>query len=194
MKPKKLPYKLFLKSFQFAPRPAVNLLVEREVYETSRGRNGKFCKLPIKEVLLTKRKKPPFAGSWHLPGSFILKGEALIDCAKRVAREELGIKIEIKIKIKIKVGKVKRLTGLKKRQDKFTLVGVFDDIDGDPRGHVVDLVYRCQIKPDQKGQAFFGKAWPFQPVGDSAEIKFFKKLPQNIGFNHRETLNSLGYK
>ena len=94
MIPRKLPYQQFLKSFEFASRPAVNLLVEREVYETSRGRNGKFRKLPIKEVLLTKRQKPPFAGSWHLPGSFILKGESLMDCAKWVAKEELGVKVE----------------------------------------------------------------------------------------------------
>jgi ADP-ribose pyrophosphatase YjhB (NUDIX family) len=169
MKPKKLPYKKFLESFKYAPRPAVNLLIERE--------NGKFRKLPIKEVLLTKRKKQPFAGNWHLPGSFVLKGEALMDCAKRVAKEELGTEIETKVE------KVKRL-----------LVGVFDDIDGDPRGHVVDLVYQYTIKQDQKGQAFSEKAWPSKAVGDTAEIKCFKKLPRNIGFNHRETLNLLGYK
>ena len=167
MIPKKLPYQKFLDSFKYAPRPAVNLLVIRE--------NG--------AILLTKRKKPPFAGDWHLPGSFILKGESLMDCVKRVAEEELGVEIETKIKVK----KVRRLTGLRQRQDVFTLVGVFDDIDGDPRGHVVDLVY--QIRP---GPASW-QAGPFRPVGDSAEIRFFKKLPQNIGFNHRETLSKLGY-
>lgn len=160
MKPRKLPYKKFLESFKYAPRPAVNLLVVSE--------DG--------EILLTKRKNPPFAGSWHLPGSFVLKGETLIDCVKRVAKEELGIKIEIE----------------KKRVE---FIGAFDDITGDPRGHVVDLVYRCHIKTDQKRPGLFEKGLAFpKPVGDSAEIRFFKKLPANIGFNHRATLGKMGYR
>ena len=121
--PQKLPYEQFLKTFELAPRVAVNLLIEGEVCETSRGK---------KEILLTRRKKPPFAGSWHLPGSFVLKGESLMDCVQRVANEELGLKVK-----------------------NATLVGVFDDIDGDPRGHVVDLVY--QIRP-----GLFKKARPLK--------------------------------
>ncbi len=156
MTPKKLSYKLFLKSFQFAPRPAVNLLVTRS----------------DAAILLTKRQKPPFAGSWHLPGSFVLKGETLLDCVNRVAKEELGVKVE-----------------------NIELAGTFDDIAGDPRGHVVDLVYRCQIKPDQKRPGLFGKGPAFpESVGDTAEVRFFKKLPAKIGFNHRETLIKLGYR
>lgn len=177
VKPKKLPYELFLKSFAYAPRPAVNLLVTRE--------DG--------AILLTKRKKPPFAGSWHLPGSFIMKGEALLDCAQRVAEEELGIEIEKKAK-KIERSSTPRgsdpngLTGLKSEQNTCAFIGAFDDIDGDPRGHVVDLVYKCEV---EKGQTLQGLT--LQEVGDTVEIKFFKKLPQNIGFNHRDTLKALGY-
>jgi len=159
MKPKKLPYKKFLESFKFAPRLAVNLLIEREVSDTSQRRRL--------QVLLTRRKKPPFAGSWHLPGSFVLKGEALMDCVNRVAKEELGIKVEY-----------------------IKLAGVFDDINGDPRGHVVDLVYRCEIK---KGLSLRSKDSPLHAVSDTAAIRFFKKLPAKIGFNHRETLAKLGY-
>lgn len=144
MTPKKLPYKKFLESFKFAPRPAVNLVIEEDG-----------------AVLLTKRKKSPFAGFWHLPGSFILKGESLMECVRRVAKEELGVAVE-----------------------NVKLAGAFDDIAGDPRGHVVDLVYRCHVSQGPT----------FQPVGDTAEIKFFKKLPDNMGFNHRETLRKLGYR
>lgn len=151
MTPKKLPYQKFLESFKFAPRPAVNLLIEQNV---------KFAKLNSRVVLLTKRKKPPFAGYWHLPGSWVMKHEPLADCIKRVAREELGAEVE-----------------------NIELAGNFDDIDADPRGHAIDLVYRCRIKS--------GK---IKPVGDSAEIRFFKKLPAKIGFNHKETLLKLGYR
>jgi 8-oxo-dGTP diphosphatase len=152
MKPKKLPYHKFLESFKYAPRPAVNLFVERKVSDTL-------------QVLLTRRRKPPFAGSWHLPGSFVLRGEALMDCVKRVAKEELGIKLDKK---------------------NIQLAGAFDDLAGDPRGHVVDLVY--QIRP-----GLFKKARPLKAIGDTTEIKFFQKLPENIGFNHRETLAKLGF-
>ncbi len=168
MEPRKLPYNKFLESFKYAPRPAVNLLVERVTEGCDPSYEGSH---PCKEILLTKRQKPPFAEYWHLPGSFVLKGEALMDCVQRVANEELGFKVE-----------------------NVKLIGAFDDLTGDPRGHVVDLVYRCTIKQDQKGQAFSKKAWPSKPVGDTAEIKFFKKLPVNIGFNHRETLRRLGYQ
>lgn len=152
MTPKKLPFDQFLKTFEFVPRIAVNLLIEQsmEVSQTS------------KEVLLTRRKRPPFAGSWHMPGSFLLKGEPLMDCVHRVAKEETGVDVT-----------------------DIELAGVFDDLTGDPRGHVVDVVYRCRIG---KGLALRSRARPLVPVGDTAEIRFFKKLPKSIGFNHRETL------
>ncbi|MBI2310132.1 NUDIX hydrolase [Candidatus Collierbacteria bacterium] len=171
MNPKKLPFQTFLRSFKYAPRVAVNLLIEQDIEVSQTSANVKFAKLNSKAVLLTKRKRLPFAGYWHLPGSFVLKGEALMNCVKRVAKEELGIKVE-----------------------NVKLAEAFDDLTGDPRGHVVDLVYRCTIKPDQKGQAFPGKAWPSKPADDTAEIKFFKKLPQNIGFNHLDTLYTLGHR
>lgn len=184
MKPKKLPYKKFLESFKFAPRPAVNLLIEQnmEISQTS-NRRVKFAKLNSRAVLLTKRKKPPFAGSWHLPGSFILKGESLMDCVNRVAKEELGVEIETEIEIE---------------NSHIQLVGAFDDIDGDPRGHVVDLVYRCHLAT--KGLTFKGLTFPVKvkpyltPIGDTAEVRFFRSLPKNIGFNHSETLTRLGYR
>lgn len=150
-KPKKLPFDQFLKTFEFVPRVAVNLLAVRS--------DG--------AILLTRRKKPPFAGAWHMPGSFLLKGEPLMECVHRVAKEELGIDIT-----------------------DVELAGAFDDLTGDPRGHVVDVVYRCRI---EKGLALRSRARPLVPVGDTEEIRFFKKLPENIGFNHRETLALLGY-
>lgn len=151
MKIRKLPFDQFLKTFEFVPRVAVNLLVIRD----------------DRAILLTRRKKPPFAGSWHLPGSFLLKGESLMECVHRVAKEEIGCDVS-----------------------NIELAGAFDDLTGDPRGHVVDVVYRCRI---EKGLALLRRARPFKAVGDTAEIQFFKKLPKNIGFNHRGTLQKLGY-
>lgn len=83
-----------------------------------------------------------------------------MDCVQRVAREELGARVT-----------------------RAELVAAFDDITGDPRGHVVDLVYRCELLSETPA-----------PVGDTAEIRFFKNLPAKIGFNHRGTLVKLGYR
>ena len=43
-------------------------------------------------VLLTKRAEPPFAGSWSLPGGFVLENESLEDAALRVLKEKTGVK------------------------------------------------------------------------------------------------------
>lgn len=147
MKPKKLSHKIFLESFKYAPKVAVNLLLK--------DKNGK--------ILLAKRNKPPFKDYWHIAGSFLHKGERLIDCANRVASEELGINIKNKEKI---------------------LIGVFDDISNDPRGHVVDIVYEYIVEDEVK----------FKPKSSrTKEIRFFRNLPSEIGFNHRETLHKLGF-
>lgn len=148
MRTKRLPQKLFLKTFQFVPRLAVNLLIE--------DGEGK--------VLLTKRKKEPYQDYWHLPGSFLLKGELLLRCAQRVVMEELDITLE---------------------ENKLELAGVFDDIENDPRGHVVDIVYRYKIE---------NEVFLIKPIGDTKEVAFFGNLPIKMGFNHKETLRKLGFK
>lgn len=43
-------------------------------------------------VLLTKRAEPPFAGSWSLPGGFVLENESLEDAALRVLKEKTGVR------------------------------------------------------------------------------------------------------
>lgn len=112
-------------------------------------------------ILLTKRAKPPLEGLWHIPGSFLFKLETINDCLQRVAIDELNLNLFAKPQ----------------------LLGVFDNIDKDPRGHVVDIVYGATV-----GDDFLPK-----PHKDTLEAKFFDKLPSNIGFNHAETLKKLGY-
>lgn len=42
-------------------------------------------------VLLGRRARPPYAGTWDLPGGFLEAGEQPADCLARELREELGL-------------------------------------------------------------------------------------------------------
>lgn len=146
--PKRLSQEEFEKSFENVPRAAINLIVT-EI-------NGR--------VLLTRRNIPPCEGSWHFPGSFVLKNETIDEALKRVVENELGMDLVEEVN--------------------FKLLGNFDDINGDSRGHVIDMVYGMQISDVSKIVA----------TKENIEVGFFDKLPKNIGFNHRNTLEKLGYR
>ncbi len=123
----KLPYDQFIKSFELAPRIAVDLWLKNE--------NG--------GVLYTKRNIEPYKGLWHLPGSFLLKGEAVTDCVRRLAQEELGLEI---------------------KESSFKLRNLEEDLN-EPRGHIVHLVYEVWIKKQEvtedKNKMFY-----FEPPKD----------------------------
>ena len=142
--PKPLPEKLFLETFKYVPRLAVSLIIVN-----SKG-----------QVLLARRAIPPEFGLWHMPGSFLLKGESIQQCIKRIAMHELRLKVSP--------------TDAK-------LQNAFDNLKRDPRGHVVDLIYKLKT----------GKL-P-RTTSETKEVKFFDALPKEIGFNHGETLRKLGY-
>ena len=74
------------------------------------------------KLLVIRRGKEPFEGSYALPGGFVEYGEKVDDCVVREVKEETGLSTEV-------VG----------------LVGVYSDPDRDPRGHFVTAVY--QLKP-----------------------------------------------
>lgn len=142
----KLPFNIFTESFKYGPKSAVCLILI--------NKDG--------GILLTQRKIAPYKGHWHLPGSFILKGEKLEDCIVRIARVELG-------------------TALPPQE--FKLIGVFDDLDKDPRGHVINIIFKYQIK----------RGLRLSTTADTKNYKFFtqSQFPLNIGFNHKDVLNKL---
>lgn len=148
--PSRLSEQEFLETFKKVPRLAVNLIISDD----------------DRRVLLTRRNIPPFSGSWHLPGSFLLKNESIADAQRRVAKDEFGFELD--------------------EGTNLSLLGVFDDLDSDPRGHVVDLAYGLIIKDYSQ----------IKQTKETSEVKFFDrdKLPKNIGFNHRDTLHILGYR
>ena len=74
-------------------------------------------------VLLIRRKNPPFAGDWALPGGFVEPNETVEDAAARELMEETGI------------------TGLS-----FEPVGVFSEPGRDPRGWTVTSAYKARVE------------------------------------------------
>lgn len=75
-------------------------------------------------VLLIRRKKDPFAGSWALPGGFVDENEKLADAARRELVEETGVT----------VADIEQL---------YTA----GDPGRDPRGWTVSVAYVAQVDP-----------------------------------------------
>ena len=69
-------------------------------------------------IVLIKRDRPPFAGSYALPGGFVEVGETVEAATVREAREETGLAIDL-----------------------LGLVGVYSNPARDPRGHVVSAAF-----------------------------------------------------
>ena len=89
------------------PRPVTPLLTVDVVLFDARGR-----------VLLIKRGRPPFKGSYALPGGFVDVGEPVADAARRELMEETGVSAP-----------------------KLMLLGVYSEPKRDPRGHTVSVVF-----------------------------------------------------
>lgn len=109
------------------------------------------------QFLLTKRAIEPGSGMWHLPGSFLLKDEQIAQCLERIGPQELGFTLSAK---------------------DCRLVHVSENLESDPRGHVIDIIYKYRLLRE-----ISLSAW-----GDSAELGFFFTIPQGVGFNHVEIL------
>jgi 8-oxo-dGTP diphosphatase len=73
-------------------------------------------------IVLIKRKYPPFQGFYALPGGFIEKGEKPKQALLREVKEETNINVKIIEKI-----------------------GVFDEEGRDPRGSIHSTVYKCLV-------------------------------------------------
>ena len=75
-----------------------------------------------RDILLVKRKNPPFKDLWALPGGFVEYKETTENAVMREVFEETGLKTKIN-----------------------KLVGVYSDPNRDPRGHTITIVYMLEI-------------------------------------------------
>lgn len=69
-------------------------------------------------VVLIRRRNPPFAGAFALPGGFVAIGERVEDACRRELAEETGVEAGT-----------------------LHLIGVYSDPQRDPRGHTVSIAY-----------------------------------------------------
>lgn len=72
-------------------------------------------------IILIRRGRSPYRGSWAIPGGFVEYGETVEDAARREALEETGLDVEIK-----------------------DLLGVYSDPRRDPRGHTVSVCFTAR--------------------------------------------------
>ena len=110
------------------------------------------------KILLIKRKNKPYKGNWALPGGFVEYGEKVEDAVIREVYEETGLKTSIK-----------------------KIIGVYSDLNRDPRGHTVTIVYLLKVTN--------GK---LRCNDDASDAKFFnfKNLP-DLAFDHNIIINDI---
>lgn len=72
-------------------------------------------------IVLVKRKNPPYKDMWALPGGMMDPGETIETTAIREAEEETGLKIEL-----------------------INLIGVYSKPDRDPRGRYISVLFSAR--------------------------------------------------
>ena len=73
-------------------------------------------------LLLIRRKNPPYAGKYALPGGFVDVGETVEDACRRELMEETGM-----------------------RAGRLELIGVYSDPGRDPRGHTCSVAFLTRL-------------------------------------------------
>lgn len=101
-----------------------------------------------KYVLLIQRGNDPYKGYWAFPGGFLNMDETVARCAERELEEETGIV----------------LTGMQ-------LVGIYSDVERDPRGRVITAAYAAMTTMPEAtaaDDAVAAKWWPINALPNLA--------------------------
>lgn len=112
------------------------------------------------QILLVKRKNPPFQGCWAFPGGFMNMDETASAAACRELREE---------------------TGLEVMEGDLKQVGAFSQVDRDPRERVVTIAYYTSLDTE-------GKVQGADDAGE-AEWFNLNALPE-LAFDHASILRA----
>ena len=116
-----------------------------------------------KDIVLIRRKNPPFQGQFALPGGFVDIGETVENACIREVKEETNINVKI-----------------------LKLIGVFSDPKRDPRGHTVTVAFLCApLTKEEKPKALDDAA--------DLEIVSIKELSSlELAFDHMKIITSSG--
>ena len=82
---------------------------------------------PLGRLLVIRRANAPCQGKHALPGGFVKIGETVMSACRREVREETGIDIAA-----------------------LTLLGVYSNIDRDPRGHIVSVAFVTELQNETR--------------------------------------------
>ena len=114
-------------------------------------------------IVLIRRKNPPYQGELALPGGFVDIGETVENACIREVREETNINVKIK-----------------------KLIGVFSDPKRDPRGHTVTVAFLCEPE-DKKSEPKAlddAEALEIVPLSKISSLK--------IAFDHMDIIKASG--
>lgn len=120
----------------------------------------------VPQILLIRRKNPPFQGHWALPGGFVDEGESLSDAVYRELEEETSVSLDT--------------TVYRLRQ-----VSTFGDPGRDPRGWTITVTFACVVDCEVKKVV--------KAADDAAEACWFDiaSLPPNMAFDHEEMVREV---
>ena len=103
-------------------------------------------------VLLIQRGSDPYKGYWAFPGGFLEMDETVARCAERELEEETGIV----------------LIGMQ-------LVGIYSDVERDPRGRVITAAYAAMTTMPEATAADDAAAAKWWPLNALPKLAFDHK-------------------
>jgi len=112
------------------------------------------------QVLLIRRRNPPFAGHWALPGGFVEPNEPLEAAARRELWEETGAE-----------------------PAHLEQLYTFGDPGRDPRGWTISIAYLAWLGPEE------AEHWQLEANSDASEVGWFDlREPPPLAFDHAQIL------
>lgn len=115
------------------------------------------------DLVLIRRKNPPFLGELALPGGFVDVGETMEQTCVREAKEETNINVKI-----------------------IELIGVFSHPKRDPRGHIISIAFLCEpLTENEKPKAL-------DDAADLEIFPLSKISSLKLAFDHKDIIRSSG--